>query len=111
MDRKRSTPIISVLKFLRRLFLIVLILVGSFATFYGINMHYMQMSQISKASKYLDAGEISEVSHLVNKDMIITQGLLYLSFIVSVCCLIMIIIFIIYFPAHKVDENTTSNTI
>ena len=94
MDNKRSTVIILVLKFLKWSFLIILILVGSFAIFYGINMHDMQMSQISKISKYVDAGEISKIYHLAKKDMILTQGLLYLSFIISVCCLIMIIIFL-----------------
>jgi hypothetical protein len=85
---------VSALKFLKWLCLILLILVGSFAVFYGINMHDMQMNQISKISKYLDAGEMDKIYHLAKKDMILTQGLLFLSFIISVCCLIMIIIFL-----------------
>ena len=82
------------MKFLKWPFLIFLTLVGSFAIFYAINMHFMQMGQISKISKYVDAGEISEIVHLAKKDMILTQGLLFFSFIISVCCLIMIIIFL-----------------
>ena len=92
MDNKRSTVIILALKFLIWSYLIVSILVGSFAIFYGITMHDMQMSQILKISKYVDTGEISKINHLVKKDMIITQGFLFLSFIISVCSLIMIII-------------------
>ena len=93
MGNIKST-IINTLRFLKWPFLFLLILVGSFTTFYVISMHNMQMIQISKISKYVDTGEISKINHLAKKDMIITQGLLYLSFIISICCLLMIIIFL-----------------
>ena len=54
-------------------------------------MHSMQTKQISKAGKLIDSGEMGELYHLVKKDMIITQGFFYLSFVISVSCLIMII--------------------
>ena len=82
------------LKFLKWSFLILLILVGSFAIFYGITMHNMQTNQISEIRKYIDTGEISKIDHIVRKDMILTQHFLFYSFIISVCCLIMIIIFL-----------------
>ncbi|MGD8520820.1 MAG: hypothetical protein PVF56_06710 [Desulfobacterales bacterium] len=94
MDKKRSNVKVSALKFLKWSCLILLILVGSFAVFYGISMHDMQMNQISRINKYLDTGETDKIYHLANKDMILTQSLLFLSFIISVCCLIMIIIFL-----------------
>jgi membrane-associated PAP2 superfamily phosphatase len=94
MDNKRSNIIISALKFLKWSFLFVLIVVNLFTIFYGITMHDMQMDQISKISKYIDTGEINEINHLARKDMILTQGLLFLSFIISICCLIIIIIFL-----------------
>ncbi len=93
MDNKRSTIILFALKFLKWLFLIVLILVGSFAIFYGIDMHYMQMDQISKISTYVDSGEIDKLNHLVHKNMVLTQGVFFFCFIISVLCLILIIIF------------------
>ena len=93
MDNDRSTVIKSALKFLKWSFLIVLILVGSFAIFYGITMHDMQSSQISEIKKYIDTGEISEIDRVVSKGMVLTQYFLFYSFIISVCCLIMIIIF------------------
>ena len=94
MDNDRSTVIKSALKFLKWSFLIVLILVGSFAIFYGITMHDMQSSQISEIKKYIDTGEISEIDRVVRKGMVLTQYFLFYSFIISVCCLIMIIIFL-----------------
>ena len=94
MDNNRSTVIKSALKFLKWSFLIVLILVGSFAIFYGITMHDMQSSQISEIKKYIDTGEISEIDRVVRKGMVLTQYFLFYSFIISVCCLIMIIIFL-----------------
>lgn len=82
------------LRFLKWPVLILLILVGLFAASYVISMHNMQVRQISKISNHIDRGELSEIIHLVNKDMIITQGLLLFSFIISVCCLLLIIIFL-----------------
>ena len=74
--------------------LLILIIIGGVAIFWGINMHSMQMRQISKLSKYVDDGEINKVDHLVKKDMILTQNFLMLSFIISVFCLITIIVFL-----------------
>ena len=94
MDKKRSNVITLVLNFLKWSFLILLILVGSFAIFYGITMHDMQSSQISEIKKYIDTGEISEIDHVVRKGMVLTHHFLFYSFMISVCCLIMIIIFL-----------------
>ena len=94
MDNNTSKVKKVALKILRRSFLILLILVGFFTLFYGISMHSMQMKQISKAGKLIDSGEMGELYHLVKKDMIITQGFFYLSFVISVSCLIMIIVYL-----------------
>ena len=93
MENEGSTATVSALKFLKWSFLIALILVCSFAILYGINMHFMQASQIKEISRCIDTGEMGRAIHLANKDMIITQGFLFLSFIISVFCLILIIIF------------------
>ena len=82
------------LKFLKWAVLVVLMLMGAFATFYGFAMHDMQMNQISRIGKHLDAGEISEAVHLAKKDMILTQGFIFLSLLISSGCLIMLIIYL-----------------
>jgi cell division protein FtsL len=80
-----------------------------FAAFYAISMLNMQANQILKISKYVDTGEISKLNHLASKDMKITQGLLYLSFIISFCCLFLIIIYlyISLLHARKTKNNIT----
>ncbi len=74
--------------------ILFLTIVGAVSIFWGINMHSMQMRQISELSKYVDDGEINKINHLVSKDMILTQNFLMISFIISVFCLITIIIFL-----------------
>jgi len=94
MYKKRSNGKKLALKFLKWSFLILLILVGSFAILYGISMHDMQSRQISEIKKYIDTGEIGEIAFVVRKGMVLTHHFLFYSFIISVCCLIMIIIFL-----------------
>ena len=94
MDKKRSNGKKLALKFLKWSFLILLILVGSFAILYGISMHDMQSRQISEIKKYIDTGEIGEIDRLVRKGMVLTHYFLFYSFIISIFCLTMIIIFL-----------------
>ena len=92
MDKKQTNVKKSVLKFLKWLFLILLILVGSFAIFYGVSMHNMQAGQIAEVLKYIDTGDIIGIDRVVRKNMVLTHYFLFYSFIASVCCLTMIII-------------------
>ncbi|MBW2409090.1 MAG: hypothetical protein JRF72_04775 [Deltaproteobacteria bacterium] len=94
MDKKRSEVKIIALKTLKWSFLILVILVGSFALVYGVSMHNMQARQISEVLKYLDTGEINEIDRIVRKNMVLTHHFLFYSFMVSVCCLTTIIIFL-----------------
>ena len=84
----------STLKLLKWPFLVLVIFVGTFATFYVFIMYSMQTSQLAKIREYIDIGELGNISHLVYKDMIITRGLLLLSYIISICCFLLIIIFL-----------------
>ena len=72
-------------------------------------MHDMQMSQISKIGKYVDSGDIGKIDHLVRKDMIITQGLLLFSFIIAVCCLVVIIVFLYISFLHAKKKQLIDN--
>ena len=94
MDKKRSEVKIIVLRILKWSFLILVILVGLFAIFYGISMHNMQAGQISEILKYIDTGEINEIDRVVRKNMVLTHHFLFYSFMISVCSLIMIIVYL-----------------
>ncbi len=94
MDKNQKNIKKSVVKFLKWSFLILVILVGSFAIFYGISMHNMQAGQIAEVLKYIDSGDINGIDRVVRKNMVLTHHFLFNSFIASVCCLTIIIIFL-----------------
>ena len=94
MDKKRSDEMILALKILKWSFLILLILVGSFAILFGISMHEMQSALISEIIQYIDTGELNKIGSIDRKGIAINHHLIFYSFIISVCCLIMIIIFL-----------------
>ena len=96
MDKKRSEVKIIGLRILKWSFLILAILVGSFAFFYGVSMHNMQAVQIAEVLKYIDTGDINEIDRVVRKNMVLTHHFLFYSFMVSVCALTWIVI-ILYF--------------
>ena len=94
MDKKRSDEMILALKILKWSFLILLILVGSFAILFGISMHEMQSALISEIIQYIDTGELSKIGSIDRKGIAINHHFIFYSFIISICCLIMIIIFL-----------------
>jgi len=94
MEKKQSDGMISGLKILRWLFLILLIFVFSFLILFVIGVHGMQSALISEIIQYIDAGEFSKIGSIDRKGIAINHHLLFYSFIISVCCLTMIIIFL-----------------
>ena len=89
MENNRSKK-----KVLKWSFLIFLILVASFAILFGIDMHAMQSAIISEIIQYIDTGELNKIGSVDRKGIVVNHYFLFYSFILSVCCLITIIIFL-----------------
>jgi hypothetical protein len=94
MDKKRSDGMILTLKILKWSFLILLIFVGLFAILFGISMHKMQSALISEIIQYIDMDELNKIGSIDRKGIAINHHFIFYSFIISVSCLIMIIIFL-----------------
>lgn len=94
MENNSSKKKVFALKVLKWFFLIFLILVASFAILFGINMHYMQSAIISEIIQYIDIGELNKIGSIDRKGIVVNHYFLFYSFIISVCCLITIIIFL-----------------
>ena len=82
------------MKILKWAFLILLILVSSFAILFGTSVHTMQSSLISEIVQYIDNDELLKIGSIDRKGIAINHHLIFYSFIISVCCLMMIIIFL-----------------
>lgn len=94
MKKKRSDEMILALKILKWSFLIILILVFTFLILFVISVHGMQSALISEIVQYIDTGELSKIGNIDRKGIAINHVLIFWSFIISICCLIMIIIFL-----------------
>ena len=94
MESKQSNAKVLALKVLKWSFLIFLILVASFSILFGIDMHAMQSVIISEIVQYIDTGELSKIGSVDRKGIVVNHYFLFYSFIISVCCLILIIIFL-----------------
>lgn len=94
MENKRSNAKVLALKVLKWSFLIFLILVTSFAILFGIDMHAMQSTIISEIVQCIDTGELNKIGSVDRKGIVVNHYFLFYSFIISVCCLITIIIFL-----------------
>ena len=119
MEKKRSDETISGLKILKWLFLILLIFVFSFLILFVIGVHGMQSALISEIIQYIDTGEFSKIGSIDRKGITINHLLIFWSFIISICCLIMIIIFLyvsllsakrkLNFKSNQTDEPDEKN--
>jgi hypothetical protein len=94
MEDKRSNAEVSGLKILKWAFLVFFIIVTSFAILYGIHMHAMQKSIISEIVKCMDPDEFYKTFSIDRKGIVLNHYFLFYSFIISVCGLIAIIIFL-----------------
>ena len=94
MENKRSNTNVFMLKVLKWSFLLLLILVCSFAILFGISVHEMQSALISEIIQYIDAGEFSKIGSIDRKGIAINHHFIFYSSIISVCCLIAIILFL-----------------
>ena len=94
MENKQSNAEVSGLTILKWVFLIFLIFVTLFAILYGIHMHAMQKSIISEIVKCMDPDEFYKTLRIDRKGIVLNHYFLFYSFIISVCSLITIIIFL-----------------
>jgi len=67
MRIKRQNTNVIMLKVLKWLFLILLILVCSFAILFGTRVHKMQSALISEIIQYIDAGDFSKIGGIDRK--------------------------------------------
>ena len=104
MDKKRSDEMILALKILKWSFLILLILIGSFAILFGISMHEMQSALISEIIQYIDAGEFSKIGNIDRKGIAINHHFIFYSWMISMGCLITIILFL-YISLRKTKRK------
>jgi hypothetical protein len=82
------------LKFLKWLFIILLIAVFLFLFLFVIGVHGMQSRLISEIVQHIDSGEFNKIGSIDRKGIAINHSLIFWSFIISICCLITIIIFL-----------------
>ena len=92
MEKKLSDEMIFALKILKWSFLVLLILVALFAILFGTSVHKMQSALISQIIQYIDSGELLKIGSIDIKGIIINHQFIFLSFMISACCLVMIII-------------------
>jgi len=94
MKKKRSEGMIIWLKFLKWLFIILLLAVFLFLILFVIGVHGMQYRLISEIVQIIDSGEFNKIGSIDRKGIAINHSLIVWSFIISICCLITIIIFL-----------------
>lgn len=94
MQNKQSNAEVSGLKILKWSFLIFFIFVALFTILYGILMHANQKSIISEIIDCMDNGEFYKICSIDRKGIVLNHFFLFYSFIISVCSLTAIIIFL-----------------
>jgi len=94
MENKRSNAEVSGLKILKWAFLIFLIFVTLFAILFGSGVHDMQSRLISEIVQCIDSGEFNKIGNIDRKGIAVNHHFLFYSFMISVCSLITIIIFL-----------------
>ena len=109
MDKRQTTPKKALLKFLKWFFFATLILVALLAILNGFNMLDMQSKQIATMLTSFETGDIREVERLVKKHVIITHQVLFNAFVISVCSLVSIIIFL-FITSHKTKKGRNKSS-
>jgi uncharacterized membrane protein len=65
-----------------------------FLILFVIGVHGMQSRLISEIVQIIDSGEFNRIGSIDRKGIAINHSLIFWSFIISICCLITIIIFL-----------------
>jgi hypothetical protein len=95
MENKGPDTKASLLKVLRGLILIVLIFSCGFFVLFGISVHQMQSDLIIEIMRYIDTGEFSKIGNIDRKGIAINHHLIFYSFMISLCSLMGIILWLV----------------
>jgi len=94
MENEQSNAKVSGLKLLKWVFLVFLIFITLVAILFGSSMHDMQTRLNSEIIQYIDSGEFDKIGSIDRKGIAVNHHFLFYSFMISVCSLIAIIIFL-----------------
>ena len=94
MENGGSNAKVSGLKILKWAFFVFLISVTLLAISFGSSMHDMQSRLISEIVQCIDSGEFEKIGSIDRKGIAVNHHFLFYSFMISVCSLITIIIFL-----------------
>ena len=96
MENKGPDTKASLLKVLRWLILLVLIFSCGFFVLFGISVHQMQSDLIIEIVRYIDSGEFSKIGNIDRKGIAINHHLIFYSFMISLCSLMGIILWLYF---------------